>query len=105
LSHSTINGLIGVFLFATGLVALHAVSSPAAPQSVPPATMSPVPPQMALEQPARIEGVGPAVEQVLFSSGQAVVLAADALSQIPPEVTRVLIEHGVVLTIPDAGQP
>jgi hypothetical protein len=98
LRQSTIHALIGLFLFATGLVALYAVSSSRAGGNEP-GTMSPVIPT----SPAQIEGVGPEVQQALTDTGRAEVLGADAMSQIPPEVAEALIENGVVLTVPAGG--
>jgi hypothetical protein len=97
LRQSTIHGLIGLFLFATGLIALYAVSSSRADGNVP-VTISPVIPT----SPAQIEGV-PEVQQALTDTGRAEVLGADAMSQIPPEVAKALIENGVVLTVPAGG--
>jgi hypothetical protein len=102
LSHSTIQGVVGLFLFLTGLIALYAVSSPG--PSVDdqvfgnPTTLSPV-------TPATIEGIDPQVQQALTEAGRVELLGADEMSQIPPEVALVLIENGVVLTVPGGGNP
>jgi hypothetical protein len=102
LSQSTVHTLIGLFLFATGLVALFAVSSPAPPQPATPTTSSPDAPvvPVALD---RIGAIGPAVEGVLMESGRAGGLSAAESSQVPPQVLRVLADKGVVLTIPERG--
>jgi hypothetical protein len=104
MSHSTIQGLVGLFLFVSGLIALYAVSTPEPAIADDPVAISPqqtaTPPT-----PTRIVEVGPQVQQALAEAGRAEVLGADALRQIPPEVARVLIENGVVLTVPPGGNP
>jgi hypothetical protein len=99
LSRGTIHTFIGLCLFVTGLVALYAVLSPRPDDPVPQGSAE----LMSLPTPdplGRVEGVGPAVEQVLTDSGQTEVLGADEMSQIPPNVARALIEHRAVLILP-----
>jgi hypothetical protein len=104
MSHSTIQGLVGLFLFVSGLIALYAVSTPEpARNDDPPASNTQATATSAT--PTRIVEVGPQVQQALTEAGRAEVLGADAMSQIPPEVARVLIENGVVLTVPAGGNP
>jgi hypothetical protein len=103
LSQATIHGLIGLVLFVTGLVALYAVSASGS-EANEPVTPSPVSSPNPTS-PAPIEGVGPEVEQALTEAGRAAVLGPDALSQIPPQVAKALIENGVVLTVPPGGSP
>jgi hypothetical protein len=103
LSQSAIHTLLGFLLFVTGLIALFAVSSPPPSAATPQEPTTP-PPSMVGDVDL-IEGIGPEVEQVFLEGGTAEVLGADAMSQIPPEVARILVENGVVLTIPDGGNP
>jgi hypothetical protein len=103
LSQSTIHTLIGLFLFATGLVALVAVSSPSPALPVAPTTADATAQTVPTTAPDRMEGVGFAVEEVLLGSGRAGDLSAVESSQIPPQVLRILADNGVVLTIPERG--
>jgi hypothetical protein len=100
LSQSTVHTLIGLFLFATGLVALFAVSSLAQP--VTPTTRSPEAAVVPVTT-DRIAALGPAVERVLVESGRAGGLTEAESSQVPPQVLRALADNGVVLTIPERG--
>jgi hypothetical protein len=102
LSQSTVHTLIGLFLFATGLVALFAVSSPAPAQPVTPTSRSPEAPVVPVTT-DRIAALGPAVERVLMDSGRARGLTDSESSQVPPQVLLVLADNGVVLTIPEGG--
>jgi hypothetical protein len=102
LSQSTVHTLIGLFLFATGLVALFAVSSPSPALPVAPTTADATAPTVPTA-PDRMEGVGFAVEEVLVGSGRAGGLSPGESSQIPPQVLRILADNGVVLTIPEGG--
>lgn len=102
MSHSTVHTLIGLFLFATGLVALFAVSTPepATPANAATSGASSTP---ASHVPDRMVEIEPAIEQVLLESGRAGTLSTDELSQVPPKVLRVLVENGEVLTLPVGG--
>jgi hypothetical protein len=48
-----------------------------------------------------VQGLDLAVQQVLHAGGKMVVLEADRLSELPPEVARVLIGYGATLMIPE----
>jgi hypothetical protein len=104
MSHSTIQGLVGLFLFVSGLIALYAVSTPEPARVDDQVAINPQP-RATSATPTRIVEVGPQVQQALTEAGRAEVLGAEAMSQIPPEVARVLIENGVVLTVPAGGNP
>jgi len=43
--------------------------------------------------------VAPVVQRVLFASGKAETLGVDQLTELPPEVARVLIQYGATLAI------
>ena len=102
MSHLSLQSVSGAFVLIAGLavvVAVIAGSDDAA--AVPePAPVS-VPNTAALEVAApSIAGLDPAVERVLYAGGKAEVLRADQLSELPPEVGRVLVRFGATLTIP-----
>ena len=102
MSQSTVHTLIGLFLFATGLVALFAVSSPSPAQPVTPTTRSPEAPAV-MRDTDRIASIGPAVERALMESGRAGGLSTAESSQVPPQVIRILADNGVVLIIAERG--
>lgn len=94
--------MIGLFLFATGLVALFAVSSPIPAQPIAPTTADAI----TLATPTQTNltaGIHAAVERVLLESGRAGALSADEMSQVPPHVLRVLVENGAALIVSDGG--
>jgi hypothetical protein len=93
--------VIGLFLFATGLVAVYAVSSPRPAAAVGEPLTDPA---VATRESDRIDGVGSAVEEVLSSYGKAGRLDADELSQIPPEVAQALVDNGVALVVVSRGE-
>ena len=103
MSRSALHTLIGVFLFGTGLFALYGVLSPSPAAQPTQAIDDQTPPTVPVPV-DQVEGLGLAVELVLSVAGRAGPLGPDELSQIPPEVTRVLIEKGVTLTIPLGGE-
>jgi hypothetical protein len=102
LSRSTIHGVIGLALFATGLVALYATLSPRPTDPVPQQAVGGEA-SVASEEADRIEGIPPAIERVLLRTGRASVLDSGAMGGIPPEVARVLLENDVTLTTPGRG--
>lgn len=102
MSHLSLQSVSGAFVLIAGLAVVVAViAGPDDAASVPsPASIS-VPNTAALEvAPPRIEGVDAAVERVLYAGGKTEVLRGDQLSELPPEVARVLVQFGATLTIP-----
>jgi hypothetical protein len=50
--------------------------------------------------PPSIAGIDPAVQRVLYASGKAEAMADVDMSQLPPEVARILAYYGATLAIP-----
>jgi len=48
--------------------------------------------------------VDAAVQRVLYASGRAEAFRADQLTQLPPEVARVLVSYGATLTVAANGR-
>jgi hypothetical protein len=93
-----------VVVLIAGLAVVYALAAgpntpDTAPQSAPAPSVAP-----AVEiPPPRLEGIDLAVQRVLYASGKAQVLRVDELSELPPEVARVLATFGATLTIPESG--
>ena len=93
--------LSGVFVLLAGAVVVLTVSF--GPVDEPEALVPPIsqPETHVLEvPPPSLAGIDPAVQRVLYASGKAEAMAADDMSQLPPEVARILAYYGATLTIP-----
>ena len=65
----------------------------------------PAPPPVAQQvvsslPPPTLEGVDPVVQRVLYATGRAEAFTADELTQLAPEVARVLVFFGATITVP-----
>jgi hypothetical protein len=91
----------GLFVLLAGLAVVYVIA--VTPETGPVIETARVAPPVAQETevpPPALEGVDPAVQRVLYASGRAEAFRADQLTQLPPEVARVLVSHGVTLTVP-----
>jgi hypothetical protein len=104
LSHLSLQSVSGAFALIAGVaVVIAMVAGPGDVEAVPEPTSASIPDNAIVEVvPPSIEGVDPAVQLVLHASGKAEVLRADQLSDLPPEVARVLVYYGATLAIPTA---
>jgi hypothetical protein len=104
LSHLSLQSVSGAFALIAGVaVVIAMVAGPGDVEAVPEPTSASIPDNAIVEVvPPSIEGVDPAVQRVLYASGKAEVLRADQLSDLPPEVARVLVYFGATLAIPTA---
>jgi hypothetical protein len=103
LSRFSVQVAAGLFVLVAGLTVVYAVV--VAPKPEPqPATEQLVrssPPTQVVEvPPPTLGGVDPAVQRVLYSTGRAEAFRADELTQLPPEVARVLVFYGATITVP-----
>lgn len=96
----------GLLVLVAGLIVVYAVVAlepepqPAAQQVVPPSS----PTQVVEVPPPSLAGVDPAVQRVLYSTGRAEAFRADELTQLPPEVARILVFYRATITVPvEAG--
>jgi hypothetical protein len=89
----------GLFVFVAGLAVVYvfAVAPESKPVTEP--VVSPLAAQVTEVRPPALEGVDPAVQRVLYASGRAEAFRADQLTQLPPEVARVLVSYGAILTV------
>jgi hypothetical protein len=90
----------GLFVLLAGLIVVYAAVAapgrqPVAQQVVP----APSPTQVVEVPPPTLEGVDPAVQRVLYSTGRAEAFRADELTQLPQEVARVLASYGATITV------
>jgi hypothetical protein len=90
----------GLFVLLAGLIVVYAGiaasgAQPVAQQVVP----APSPTQVVEVPPPTLEGVDPAVQRVLYSTGRAEAFRADELTQLPQEVARVLASYGATITV------
>lgn len=93
----------GLFVLVAGLTVVYVVvvapvpePRPAAQQFVPSST----PAQLVEVTPPTLVGVDPAVQRVLYSTGQAEAFSAYELTRLPPEVARVLVSSGTTIIVP-----
>ena len=94
----------GMFVLLAGLVVVYAVAAgPSVPEAAPQTAPAPTAPPSVEFPPPRLEGIDLAVQRVLYASGKAQAVRAEDLSELPPEVARVLATFGVTLTIPESG--
>jgi len=99
LSPQAISGLL-VLLAGLSVVYLVATGQSEVPTSSAPEAVS-LPATLVVEvQPPSLEGVDLAVQRVLYASGKAEALRVDELTELAPEVARVLVYYRATLTIP-----
>ena len=101
MSRLTPQGVTGLFVLVAGLAVVYMIA--VTPESEPvteSVVVSPPGAELTEVPPPALEGVDPAVQRVLFASGRAEAFRADQLTQLPPEVARVLVSYGVTLTVP-----
>ena len=97
MSRPTPQGVTGLLVLVAGLAVVYVIA--VAPVSEP-VTESVVAPRGAPgAPPPALEGVDAAVQRVLYASGRAEAFRAEQLTQLPPEVARVLVSHGATLTV------
>jgi len=102
LSRLTPQGVTGLFVLVAGLAVVYVIAvTPEADPVTEPVVVSPVGAPVTEVPPPAVEGVDPAVQRVLYASGRAEAFRADQLTQLPPEVARVLVSHGVTLAVPE----
>jgi hypothetical protein len=101
LSRLSPQAISGVFVLVAGAAVVYTlVAGPVdEPVPVPPVTSRPEPQVVEVPLPT-VEGIDDAVQRVLYASGKAEAMAVDQLSQLPPEVARILVYYGVTLAIP-----
>ena len=102
MSRLTPQGVTGLFVLLAGLAVVYVIA--VTPESEPvteAVVVSSQGAQVTEVPPPALEGVDPAVQRVLFASGRAEAFRADQLTQLPPEVARVLVSYEVTLTVPE----
>lgn len=101
MSRPSLQSVAGLFVLIAGLAVVYvmALAPEQAPQTEPVAPPTPEA-QVVETPPPTLEGVDPVVQRVLYSSGSAEAFRADQLTQLPPEVARVLVFYGATLTVP-----
>jgi hypothetical protein len=101
LSRLSPQSIAGLVVLAAGLLVVVEVTTGTpepGPEPEPVVMVAPDVPVPEAPSPS-VPGVPPEVQRVLFASGNAERLGVDQLSELPPEVARVLIHYGVTLTI------
>jgi hypothetical protein len=98
LSRLTPQGATGLFVLIAGLAVVYMIAVAPGSEPVTEPVVSPMGAQEAEVPPPALEGVDAAVQRVLIASGRA--FRADQLTQLPPEVARVLVSYGATLTVP-----
>ena len=94
----------GFAVLATGLVALSGQTGPVEAPPVETTTTVPVAAASTtvVEVPSPdLDGIDARVQRVLYSMGMAEAVTLEQLAELPPAVGRILIEHGVTLTVPE----
>lgn len=99
-SPQTISGL---FVLLAGLAVVYVVAvQPGAIEPASEATSTSLADTRVLEvPPPNLEGVDLAIQRVLYASGKAEAFRVDQISELPPEVARVLASYGVTLAVPE----
>jgi len=102
LSRLSLQAVSGLFVLIAGLAVVVAmVSIPGDAEASPETTsVSPLASPAVEALPPSLEGVDLAVQRVLYASGKAEARRVDQLSELPPEVARVLVYFRATLTIP-----
>jgi hypothetical protein len=101
LSRPSLQSVAGLFVLIAGLAVVYVMALAPEEAANTEAVVSPQPGAQVVETPPpTLEGVDPAVQRVLYSSGSAEAFRADQLTQLPPEVARVLVFYGATLTVP-----
>lgn len=91
----------GLFVFLAGLAVVYAVAvAPGSDTPVPRKSVAPAASVTIAVTPPGLEGVGPAVQRVLYASGKAQAVRAEDLSELAPEIARVLATYGATLAVP-----
>lgn len=92
----------GLFVLFAGLAVVYAMASgPGDVEAAPePTAVSFANTSVVEVSPPSLEGVDLAVQRVLYASGKAEALRVDELSELPPEVARILVYYGATLTVP-----
>jgi hypothetical protein len=104
LSRLSPQAISGVFVLLAGLAVVYALAAgPSTPEAKPQTASAPTVPTAVEIPPPRLEGIDLAVQRVLYASGKAQAIRVDELSELPPEVARVLATFGATLTIPESG--
>jgi hypothetical protein len=96
LSRLSIQGLTGFVVFVAGIFALHATTTPVS-------TAGDSVNTLVVSEPPAIEGLDPSVVRVLQLDGSAQVFTNEEMADISPVVVRILVEHGVALTVESGG--
>lgn len=102
MSRLTPQGVTGLFVLLAGLAVVYVIA--VTPETAPvteAVVVSSQGAQVTEVPPPALKGVDPAVQRVLFASGRAEAFRADQLTQLPPEVARVLVSYGVTLPVPE----
>jgi hypothetical protein len=89
----------GLFVLVAGLAVVYVIAVTPQGEPVIEPIVSPRGAQVTEVPPPALEGVDPAVQRVLYASGRAEAFRADQLTQLPPEVARVLVSYGAILTV------
>jgi hypothetical protein len=90
----------GLFVLVAGLAVVYVIAMAPEGEPVPDPVVTRPGTQVAEVQPPALEGVDAAVQRVLYASGRAEAFRADQLTQLPPEVARVLVFYGATLAVP-----
>ncbi|HLF43168.1 MAG TPA: hypothetical protein VJA46_06530 [Acidimicrobiia bacterium] len=102
MSHLSPQAISGFFVLMAGLAVVYALAAgPGDVEAAPEPTVVSSPVTSVVEvPPPSLEGVDIAVQRVLYASGKAEALRVDQLTELPPEVARILVHYGVTLTLP-----
>lgn len=97
--------LSGLFVLLAGLAVVYVIAvGPGATEAPSEVTSTSLAGAPVLEvAPPNLEGVDPAIQRVLYASGKAEALRVDQISELPPEVARVLASFGVTLAVPETS--
>jgi hypothetical protein len=93
----------GLLVLIAGLAVVYTiVVAPESEQRPVVARVVSSPPQARVVEvpPPTLEDVDPVVQRVLYATGKAEAFSADELTELPPEVARVLVFYGATITVP-----
>jgi hypothetical protein len=101
LSRLSLQTTSGLFVLLAGLAVVYAVAvAPGSDSPVPRKFVAPGASVTIAVPPPGLEGVGPAAQRVLYASGKARAVRVEDLSELAPEVARVLASYGATLAVP-----
>jgi hypothetical protein len=100
LSTSSLGATSGVAVLLIGAIALGSVLYGVSSTESPAVSSTTIARQEVVVAPAPdVDGIPPSVQKVLYSSGKLEALGSNQVSELRPEISRVLAYYGATLTV------